>query len=115
MTRLEIIDTLIEQHHLLGRRCLHPRRRNRCECGHIDDIHVLLGRAPDGFKVHGACQGRHKGRRCPCVVFSPYTYRKEDQAKLKKLRMFALDLMDAAAKEERTRLITEKRRRTRTR
>jgi hypothetical protein len=101
MTRLMIIDSLIERHGLLGRKCEMGRQRSgRCQCGHHDGAHLLLN--PDAHwrnRIRGGCLGhltKGGGRRpCPCVAFSPYTYRKEEQAKLKKLRMFALDLLDA--------------------
>lgn len=93
--RLEVIDRLIERHGLLGRRCLTKRQRSRCMCGHITSVHVS-----DVGHCRGQAPSRNRttaGRTlCPCLGYQPYDYAKETQARLKKLRMFALDIMEAA-------------------
>lgn len=92
LSRLELIDRLIEQHGLLGRRCVPAHKRSQCRCGHTSLTHTTLKHPLAHPKdwVRGEC----RGRGCPCVMFVPYDYAKETQARLKKLRMFALDLLD---------------------
>lgn len=61
-------------------------------CEHVASLHPILNQgAHPRYVVRGGCQARG----CGCVTFRSYNYAKETQARLKKLRTFALDLLDA--------------------
>lgn len=91
MSRLERIDAAIVRSGLLGRKCFPAHKRTRCQCGHVDATHRYGDRSghPKDW-TRGECHARG----CGCLAFVPYDYAKETQAKLKKLRMLALDILE---------------------